>query len=227
MDQRVKEPLWNLLGLLHKSHPWHGIDVGERFPQVLTAFIEIVPTDTVKYEIDKITGHLMIDRPQSFSNVLPCLYGFVPRTLCADAVAQMAAQATGRADIEGDEDPIDICILTESQISRGDIQAQAIPIGGMRMIDKGEADDKIIAVLKGDATYGAWRDVTDVPPAVIARLKHYFLTYKRGPDDPAGACEIHEVYGAETARRVLEASHADYQARFPDIHSLLNAALRG
>ena len=79
----------------------------------------------------------------------------------------------------------------------------------------------------GDAIYGAWRDITDVPPAVIARLKHYFLTYKRGPDDPAGACEIHEVYGADTARTVLEASQADYQARFPDIHSLLNAALRG
>ena len=143
MDQRVKEPLWNLLGLLHKSHPWHGIDVGERFPEVLTAFIEIVPTDTVKYEIDKITGHLMIDRPQSFSNVLPCLYGFVPRTLCADAVAQLAAQATGRADIEGDEDPIDICIMTEKTIVRGDIIVRAIPVGGFRLLDGDEVDDGI------------------------------------------------------------------------------------
>jgi inorganic pyrophosphatase len=127
MDQLVKEPLWNLIGLLHKSQPWHGIDVGERFPEVLTTFTEIVPIDTVKHEIGKLTGHLMIDRPQSFSNVLPCLYGSGPRSLCADVVARLAADATGLADIEGDEDPIDICILTENQVSRGDIQAQAIP----------------------------------------------------------------------------------------------------
>lgn len=226
MNAKTVDPLWPLMGLLHKCHPWHGIALDEEWPQVVTAYIEIVPTDTVKYEIDKVTGHLMIDRPQSFSNVLPCLYGFVPRTLCAENVAELARAATGR-ELCGDDDPIDICILTESNISRGDIQARAIPIGGMRMIDKGEADDKIIAVLKGDATYGAWRDIGDVPPAVIARLKHYFLTYKRGPDDLNQVCEIHEIYGAQAARDCMLRSHADYLSRFPDIQALLSAALRG
>lgn len=83
------------------------------------------------------------------------------------------------------------------------------------MTDKDEADDKIIAALKSDAIFGAGRDITEVPPAVIARLKHDFLTYKRGPDDPAGACEIHEVYGADTTRRVIEASKAGLPGALP------------
>jgi inorganic pyrophosphatase len=199
MNARSSEPLWPLMGLLHKCHPWHGIDLGKEFPEVVTSYIEMVPTDTVKYEIDKITGHLMIDRPQTYSNVLPCLYGFLPRTLCAERVAELSAQATGRQNLKGDDD----------------------------MIDKGEADDKIIAVLKGDATYGKWRDISDVSPAIIARLKHYFLTYKRGPDEPNAVCEIDGVYGREVAHEAIRRSHEDYLSRFDSIESLLTAALRG
>ncbi len=227
MATPTREPLWSLLGLLYKSHPWHGIDAGPDFPRVVTAFIEIVPSDTVKYEVDKISGHLMIDRPQSYSCVLPCLYGFIPRTLCAERVAALAGAATGGRALNGDDDPIDVCVLTENQIARGDILAQAIPIGGFRMIDKGEADDKIIAVLKGDATYGRWRDIGDVPDAVITKLKHYFVAYKRGPDDECSSCEIAEVYGATEALKVIVASHDDYLTRFPDIEGLLSAALHG
>jgi inorganic pyrophosphatase len=227
MNTRSLDPLWPLLGLLHKCHPWHGIELGPGYPEVVTSYIEMVPTDTVKYEIDKITGHLMIDRPQTYSNVLPCLYGFLPRTLCAERVAELSASATGRQNLVGDDDPIDVCVLTENTITRGDIQAQVIPIGGLRMIDKGEADDKIIAVLKGDATYGKWRDISDVPPAIIARLKHYFLTYKRGPDEPNAVCEIDGIYGAEVAHEAIRRSHQDYLTRFPDIEALLSAALHG
>jgi inorganic pyrophosphatase len=227
MNARSSEPLWPLMGLLHKCHPWHGIELGKDFPEVVTSYIEMVPTDTVKYEIDKVTGHLMIDRPQTYSNVLPCLYGFLPRTLCAERVAELSAQATGRKDLKGDDDPIDVCVLTENNITRGDIQAQVIPIGGLRMIDKGEADDKIIAVLKGDATYGKWRDISDVSPAIIARLKHYFLTYKRGPDEPNAVCEIDGVYGRDVAHEAIRRSHEDYLSRFDSIESLLTTALRG
>ena len=67
---------------LHKAHPWHGIDPGN--PEEIRAFIEIVPTDTVKYEVDKITGYLSLDRPQKFSNIVPSLYGFIPRTDCGE-----------------------------------------------------------------------------------------------------------------------------------------------
>ena len=79
-----------------KAHPWHGITVGENAPNVVTAFIEIVPTDTVKYEIDKETGFLKIDRPQKFSNVIPTLYGFIPQTYCDVEIAAFASLQSGR-----------------------------------------------------------------------------------------------------------------------------------
>ena len=130
-----------------RAHPWHGVDLGLSAPSIVTAYIEIVPTDTVKYEIDKVTGLLKIDRPQRFSNVCPSLYGFLPRTLCADRVGAFCMEKTGRKGIVGDGDPMDICVLTEKVIGHGDLLVQAIPIGGLRMLDSNEADDKIERVL--------------------------------------------------------------------------------
>ncbi len=225
-DEEKREPLWKLMGLLFKSHPWHGVAIGESAPEIVTAYIEIVPTDTVKYEIDKMTGHLKIDRPQRFSNITPCLYGFIPQTFCDEKVGEFCAEKTGREGIIGDQDPIDICVLSEKAISHGDILLQAIPIGGLRMIDKKEADDKIIAVLDGDATYGHWRDIDECPASVIDRLKHYFLTYKNPPDSIEKVCEITHVYGVEEARECIRRSHEDYMIRFGDIEGRLTAALR-
>jgi inorganic pyrophosphatase len=71
---------------LYKPHPWHGIPIGEHCPEIITAYIEMVPTDTVKYEIDKLTGYRKVDRPQKFSNYVPALYGFVPQTFCDELV---------------------------------------------------------------------------------------------------------------------------------------------
>jgi inorganic pyrophosphatase len=82
--------------LAFRPHPWHGVAPGERFPEVVTAYVEIVPSDGVKYEIDKHTGFLKIDRPQRFSVSCPTLYGFVPRTYCGEAVASVRSPA-GRA----------------------------------------------------------------------------------------------------------------------------------
>jgi inorganic pyrophosphatase len=225
MDEEKRERVWELMGLLFKSHPWHGVSVGARAPEIVTAYIEIVPTDTVKYESDKTTGHLKIDRPQRFSNITPCLYGFVPRTLCGDKVAEFCGEKTGRVGIVGDGDPLDICVLSEKAISHGDILLQAIPIGGLRMIDRNEADDKIIAVLEGDAAYGGWRDISDCPPQVIDRLKHYFLTYKNPPDSVQKVCEITHVYPAAEAHECIRRSREDYAARFGDIKGMLAAAL--
>src|SRR3990172_11630490 len=119
-----------------KSHPWHGIKIGELAPEVVTAFIEIVPTDTVKYEIDKESGYLKIDRPQKFSNVVPTLYGFIPQTYCAEKIAAFAKEKSGKDVIKGDGDPLDICVLSEHSIAHGDIILKAIPIGGFRLLDK-------------------------------------------------------------------------------------------
>ena len=114
------------------AHPWHGIPAGENAPEVLNVFVEMVPTDTVKYEIDKYTGHMKLDRPQKFSNICPSLYGFVPQTICREEVAKFTMERTGERNIEGDNDPLDICVLTERPINHGSLIVSAIPIGGFR-----------------------------------------------------------------------------------------------
>lgn len=215
------ENKWQAIGALFQAHPWHGVSIGKDAPQVVTAYIEIVPTDTVKYEIDKLTGLLKVDRPQKYSNFCPSLYGLVPQTLCTDSVAALCAERTGRTGIVGDADPLDICVLTERSISHGNILIRAIPIGGMRMIDRDEADDKVVAVLEGDATYGHIKEISECPPIVINRLRHYFLTYKQAPDAMTAACEITHVYGREEALEVIRRSRADYLARFGDLDQML------
>lgn len=193
-----------------KAHPWHGISAGEKAPAQVTAFIEIVPTDTVKYEVDKETGYLKIDRPQKYSNIIPALYGFIPQTYCGDGTAKLATEKSGRFIEEGDGDPLDICVLSEHAITHGDIILQAIPIGGFRLIDKGEADDKIIAVLKGDGMYEAYTDISELPQSVVFRLQHYFLTYKNLPGEPT-VMELAGVYGRQEAMEVIQAAMDDYQ----------------
>ena len=215
-EQQHDQIPWDAIGMLFKPHPWHGVAIGPDAPAIVTAFIEIVPTDTVKYEIDKQSGYLKVDRPQQFSNVSPSLYGMVPQTFCADQVAALCMAATGRSGIVGDGDPLDICVLSEKAISHGDILVQAVPIGGLRMIDADEADDKIVAVMKGDLVYGGWQDIRDCPSAVLDRLRHYFLTYKEAPDSGSRPVERAEVYGREAAHAVILASRDDYHRRFGD-----------
>ncbi len=204
------DPLGKLLSLRHKAHPWHGVDIGEEAPEVIRCFIEMVPTDTVKYEVDKATGYLTLDRPQKFSSILPALYGFIPQTYCGHRVGEISRENLNRPEIVGDRDPLDVCILTEKEITHGDILLKARPIGGFQMIDRTEADDKIIAVLQGDAVYGDYQDISDVPKAVVDRLKHYFLTYKDMPGEKRG-CEIPRVYGIQEAYEVITKAQADYR----------------
>lgn len=206
----------NLLPMIanvHKAHPWHGISMGENAPELINAFIEIVPTDTVKYEIDKETGYLKIDRPQKYSNIVPALYGFIPKTYCAEKIAALARERSGRDVQEGDGDPLDILVLCEKIITHGDVLCEAKPIGGIRLIDGGEADDKIIAVLKGDGVYGAFEDLDELPEGIVERLKHYFLTYKNLPGEKAHI-EITNVYGREEAHEVILTSVEDYKHSF-------------
>lgn len=179
-------------------------------------FVEMVPTDTVKYEMDKVSGYLRLDRPQRYSNVVPALYGFIPRTLTGTSVAERCMENTGMTEIRGDGDAMDICILTEKDITHGDILVLARPIGGFRMIDGNEADDKIIAVLHNDAVYGGYKDIADCPEIAIERLKHYFLTYKDLPGEKRQVT-IAEIYGREEAQEIIRRSMADYSERFPEM----------
>jgi inorganic pyrophosphatase len=194
-----------------RPHPWHGLEVGPSPPDLLNAFIEITPFDLVKYEVDKHSGYLRIDRPQRSSSQPPALYGFVPRTYCSHRVRKLSPKAK-----EGDGDPLDICVLSERAITRGEILVRARVVGGFQMIDHGEADDKIIAVLDNDYVYGAARDVSDLPAVLVERLRHYFETYKLIPEQPART-SIERVYGQAHARKVILAAIADYQELFGDV----------
>jgi len=195
------------------AHPWHGVSLGEDQPYIVNAFIEITPSDTVKYELDKTTGILKIDRPQLFSNVCPTLYGMLPQTYCGERVANHCAVKFSRLGIAGDKDPLDICVLTEKLVTHGNILLKAIPIGGIKLIDTNEADDKIIAVLEGDALYGEWKSIKQCPNKVLARLEHYFLTYKQAPQGHS-KCEIVDIYDQAEALKIIELAHEDYQAQF-------------
>lgn len=215
--------LWQNLADLLRSHPWHGIPIGEEAPNVLNTYIETVPSDTVKYEIDKKSGFLKVDRPQKYSSICPTLYGFIPQTYCSSSIADFCQERTGRSGIVGDDDPLDICVLTEKVITHGDIIVRAMPIGGFRMIDQGQADDKIIAVMVGDGLYSQWNNIEDCPRSFIDRLKHYFLTYKDLPGSQQDrVCEITHVYGREEAREVIRRSRQDYQAKFSALAAMMD-----
>lgn len=209
--KKISDPIGKLLGLRQKAHPWHGIDIGDNAPNELIAFIEMVTTDTVKYELDKKTGYLIIDRPQKYSSILPALYGLVPQTYCGTRIGQKSADILNRSDIVGDGDPLDICVLTEKPISSGNILVRCIPIGGFRMIDGNQADDKIVAVLKNDAVYGNITDISELPKPVVDRLKHYFLTYKDMPGSEKLKTEITHTYFKNEALEIIKSANEDYK----------------
>lgn len=193
----------------NKAHPWHGIPIGENAPEEITVFIEIVPQDTVKYEVDKETEYLKIDRPQQYSNVVPANYGFIPRTYCGKGIANLAGTKSNISISDGDHDPLDILVLSEHHIPRGDIILKARPIGGFCLIDAGEADDKIIAVLKGDKVFEQYKEIIELPKGILERFEHYFLTYKSLPDAP-NVCEIAYSYGKNEAYKVIDTAINDY-----------------
>ncbi len=192
-----------------RPHPWHGLEAGTNPPEIVNAYIEITPFDHVKYEIDKKTGYLVVDRPNRTSSHPPSLYGFVPRTYCGKRVAALME----RDDVKGDRDPLDICVLSERPIARADIILEARVLGGLPMIDGGEADDKIIAVLKNDYVFSDAGDISDLPNVMIERLHHYFTTYKIQPGKELSV-EIGEAYDKEHAQKVIRASMQDYQERY-------------
>merc|ERR1712130_270279 len=152
------------MGLLYKPHPWHGVSVGPLSPTMVTAYVECVPGEGIKYEVDKSTGYLKVDRPHKYSSLCPTIYGFRP-------------------------------------------------IGGLRMIDAGEADDKIIAVIKGDPIMSSWDDVKDISKSYMDLIRHYFLTYKQSPNDVGGEKKqkviIPQIYGKEQAYETIRNSQLD------------------
>ena len=198
-----------------RRHPWHGLRAQkDDMPKdIVQVYVEMTPADVVKYELDKSSGFLVVDRPQRTTSSPPALYGFIPRTYCAEEVA---ARCPG-VDI-ADSDPLDICVFSERHITRADIVLRARVVGGIQMIDGGEADDKIVAVLEGDNIWGHVQDITDLPSIKTERLQHYFSTYKMIPGKETDI-KVDFVYGREEALKVIAASQRDYSNHFGHLHT--------
>jgi inorganic pyrophosphatase len=191
-----------------RPHPWHGLDIGQDPPKLVHAYIEITPYDFAKYEVDKITGYLRVDRPQRTSSQPPTLYGFIPRTYGGARVAKLSEMSQ-----QGDQDPLDICVLSERQITKAEVIVNALVVGGLQIIDNNEADDKIIAVLENDNVWGHVRDISELPDILVERLRHYFSTYKLVPGE-ASKVTIEKAYGVDHAHKVVCAGIEDYEELF-------------
>ena len=189
-----------------RPHPWHGLEAGRELPLWVNAYIEITPFDLIKYEVDKASGYLRVDRPQRTSSQPPTLYGFVPRTFCGTRIAALCPGAE-----RGDGDPLDICVISERPIQRSEIIVPARVVGGLQLLDRGEADDKVIAVLEADFVWGGIGDISELPPILVERLQHYFTTYKLVPN-ARPQIAVQQVYGADHAGRVVSAAIEDYNA---------------
>ena len=191
-----------------RPHPWHGLEVGPNPPQVVHAYIEITPFDLIKYEIDKKTGYMWVDRPQRTSSQPPTLYGFIPRTFCGPRVKELSPKSE-----RGDGDPLDICVISERPMNRSEVILSARVVGVLQAIDGGEADDKIIAVLENDPFWRNVEDVSELPEVLVNRLQHYFSTYKLIPGG-SSQMSIEEVCDRDHALQVVRAAIEDYQETY-------------
>jgi inorganic pyrophosphatase len=178
---------------MYVLHPWHGAHYGKDCPKEVNALIEIPKGSSCKYEIDKPTGLLKLDRVIYSSFHYPINYGFIPQTLGED------------------NDPLDILVLCSESINPLCL-VQATVIGNMQMIDNGEKDDKIIAVATKDPSVNHIKDVSELPTHFTNVLKNYFENYKVLENK---IVEIDEFQNKETAYKVIEDAIKLYKLKFP------------
>jgi inorganic pyrophosphatase len=142
------------------QHPWHDLSPGTRMPEYVNGIIEIPKGSRAKYEVDKASGLIRLDRVLYSSMYYPANYGFIPKSYC------------------GDKDPLDILVLTQVELVPLCL-VEARVIGVMRMLDNGDSDDKIIAVAAGDPSVNHIRDIRELPPHFTSELRNFFEEYKR------------------------------------------------
>lgn len=164
------------------GHPWHDVQVGEGAPDMVAAIIEIPAGCKVKYELDKDTGMLYVDRVLASSILYPHNYGFIPQTLCED------------------NDPLDVLVVMQSQVAPFSFM-QVKPIGVLQMLDQGERDDKIIAVHCHDPAFRNFNDISELPAHRLAEIRSFFEDYKANENK---AVRVDEILGAEKAKEVIE-----------------------
>ncbi|HEU0110485.1 MAG TPA: inorganic diphosphatase [Flavisolibacter sp.] len=173
-------------------HPWHGASTGDKAPQQVNALIEIPQGSRTKYEIDKKTGLLKLDRVIYSSFHYPVNYGFIPQTLGHD------------------HDPLDILVLC-SQSIQSLCLVEATVIGNMQMIDSGEKDDKIIAVATKDPSVNHISSIDEMPPHFINELRNYFEQYKVLEDKQV---QIEEFQNREVAYQIITEAIEFYKQKF-------------
>lgn len=172
-------------------HPWHDIaNSPDTAAEGFKAIIEISKGSKVKYELDKETGLLCVDRILHSSMVYPANYGFIPQTYC------------------GDGDPLDVLVLGFESLAPLCL-VEAKPIGVMHMVDGGEDDDKLIAVLPGDPVFGGFNDVSELPAHLFREIRQFFLEYKH-LEKKKKIVEVDEIEGREKAVEVLKEALAYY-----------------
>ncbi|MBO6514980.1 MAG: inorganic diphosphatase [Bacteroidia bacterium] len=170
------------------NNPWHKVPIGDNAPEIVNGIIEIPKNTRAKYELDKESGLLVMDRVIYSSMYYPANYGFIPKTYCDD------------------KDPLDILVLSQIEIVPMCIVSAKV-IGVMRMIDEGEHDDKIIAVAENDMSVNHISDISELPAHFFKELKTFFEDYKKLENKTV---EIEEFQNAATARAIVEQSVRDY-----------------
>lgn len=173
-------------------HPWHGVTVGENAPEKVTAVIEISKGSRLKYEVDKASGLLKMDRVLYSSYHYPTNYGFLPQTLGED------------------NDPLDILVFACDGLQPLCI-LDAKVIGVMHMIDEGEGDDKIIAVAANDRTVSHFNDIEDLPDHYLTELRNFFESYKTLEEKKV---IVNGFSNKETAHNIINASIDSYQEKY-------------
>lgn len=170
-------------------NPWHDISAGNDAPEMVTGIIEIPKNSRAKYELDKESGMLILDRVLYSAVYYPANYGFIPKTYCDDG------------------DPLDILVLSQIEIVPMCL-VNAKVIGVMRMLDHGEADDKIIAVAANDMSVNHFNDISDLPRHFKRELRAFFEDYKKLEEKEV---KIEHFLGREEAMKIIEKSFEDYE----------------
>jgi inorganic pyrophosphatase len=178
--------------VMNKDNPWHNVNPGDDIPTIVNAIIEIPKGSKAKYEIDKESGLLKLDRVLFSSVMYPANYGFIPQTYCDD------------------NDPLDILVLCSVDVFPMSI-IEAKVIGVMHMVDNGEQDDKIIAVAKNDMSVNYIEELEDLPPHAMKEVVRFFQDYKSLEGKNV---TIEKLLGKSYAYKVIEESLALYQSTF-------------
>jgi inorganic pyrophosphatase len=177
---------------MNSFNPWHSVSTGKNAPEVVNGIIEIPRASRAKYELDKESGLLKMDRVLYSSVYYPANYGFIPQTYCDD------------------KDPLDILILSQVTVVPMCIVSARV-IGVMRMVDHGEMDDKIIAIAENDMSVEHINDISELPNHFIRELRSFFEDYKKLEHKEV---IVEEFQDATIAREIVQQSIVDYRERF-------------